>query len=518
LILDEADTLLDMGFRDDIEAIIDYLPKTPERQTFLFSATVSRSIQQIARATLDKNHMFVNTVTDNNSPVHTNIPQYHTVLPSAAEQIPHTLRLLAHDQLLNPGKSKAIIFLPTTKMTQLFATLIRELSKTVLPSAKRTKVYEIHSKRTQEARTTTSDSFRNDKSGASILVSSDVSARGVDYPGVSRVIQVGIPGSTDQYVHRVGRTGRAGTNGRGDLILLPWECGFVTWQLTDMPLKPLTISELKSQVSSLAAKYDEDPQSFFQGIKAATETSPHFDRGGRQKDSGPALYSTPVSQRINDMASSIGELLENIDEEAVKETFASLLGYYIAKSPELRTQKGVIVQGCKDWTMEACGLPVPPYVSDAFLHKLGFSDGRTKRFGSAIMPDKRSGGRGGASWMGRGMQRNKGQEREVPSWATSRDDIHEDDPVGRPEEYRSQRYGKTPREYDRDRAPRQYDSRQSEDRAPRQYDSSYGRQSREFGGDRSRDGGGDRDRGSNFGRMDRFGRRDAGESGYGMRR
>jgi len=126
-----------MGFRDDIDAIADYLPKTPERQTFLFSATVSRSIQQVARATLDKKHMFINTVSDSDSPVHTRIPQYHTVLPSATEQIPHTLRLLAHDQLINPGKSKAIVFLPTTKMTQLFATLIRELSKTVLPLARR---------------------------------------------------------------------------------------------------------------------------------------------------------------------------------------------------------------------------------------------------------------------------------------------------------------------------------------------------------------------------------------------
>jgi len=123
-----------------------------------------------------------------------------------------------------------------------------------------------------------SDAFRNDVSGSSILVTSDVSARGVDYPGVSRVIQVGIPGSTDQYVHRIGRTGRAGstTQGRGDLILLPWECGFVTWQLTEMPLKPLTVSELNSQVSDLAAKFDANPQTFFQGINVSTETSPRL--------------------------------------------------------------------------------------------------------------------------------------------------------------------------------------------------------------------------------------------------
>ncbi|KZP03070.1 DEAD-domain-containing protein, partial [Athelia psychrophila] len=101
-VLDEADTLLDMGFRDDIDAIAEYLPKTPQRQTFLFSATVSRNIQQIARATLDKNHVFINTVSAADSPVHAHVPQFHTVLPSAAEQLPHALRLLAHDQLTHP--------------------------------------------------------------------------------------------------------------------------------------------------------------------------------------------------------------------------------------------------------------------------------------------------------------------------------------------------------------------------------------------------------------------------------
>ncbi|KIM78205.1 hypothetical protein PILCRDRAFT_824683 [Piloderma croceum F 1598] len=474
-ILDEADTLLDMGFRDDIDAIADYLPKTPARQTFLFSATVSRSIQQIARATLDRNHVFINTVSDSDSPVHAHVPQYHTVLPSASEQIPHLLRLLAHDQLINPGKSKSIVFLPTTKMTQLFATLLRELSKTTLPSLRHSKVYEIHSKRTQEARTMTSDSFRADKSGSSILVTSDVSARGVDYPGVTRVIQVGIPGSTEQYIHRVGRTGRAGagTQGRGDLVLLPWECGFLTWQLTDMPLKPLTVSELQSQVNELSAKFDADPNTFFKGIAVSTETSPRFDRHGRMVSSGPTMYKAPLSPTIANMGRSVSNLLQNIDEGAVKETFASLLGYYMAKSPELRTQKSVLVQGCKDWTMEACGLSVPPYVSEQFMIQLGYSDGRTKRFGSAFSSAPRRSHTGGSSWMGRGQQRNKGRERDPPQWAMQGHALDENDPVGRPEEYRSQRYG--------------MEGRGSHDQ-------------------RSRDGRGG------------FDRRDGGESGFGMRR
>jgi ATP-dependent RNA helicase MSS116 len=496
-----------MGFRDDIDAIVEFLPKTPARQTFLFSATVSRAIQQVARATLNKNHVFIDTVSDSDSPVHTHVPQYHTVLPSASEQIPHVLRLLAHDQLINPGKSKSIVFLPTTKMTQLFATLIRELSKTTLPSLKNSKVYEIHSKRTQEARTLTSDTFRKDVSGSSILVTSDVSARGVDYPGVTRVIQVGIPGSTDQYIHRVGRTGRAGTHGRGDLVLLPWECGFVSWQLTDMTLKPLTVSELKSQVNELSAKFDADPKAFFKDVRVSTDTSPRFDRNGRALTSGPTIYRAPISPVIANMGQSISELLSSIDEDAVQETFASLLGYYMAKSPELRTQKGVIVQGCKDWTVEACGLPVPPYVSEGFLSKLGLHDGRTKRFGSAYTPASSKPDTRGSPWMGRGQQRTKGVERNPPHWATERDSHDENDPVGRPEEYRSQRYGMEEGQSGGGRSDNDWRSQDSRGSWPNNRDNGGGfntnTRNRSNGG---RDGGGG------------FNRRDAGESGYGMRR
>ena len=155
-----------MGFRQEIEAIAEFLPQSPERQTFLFSATVSPAIQQVARKTLNKNHLFINCVSNDSSPVHAHVPQYHTVLPSAADQLPHVLRLLAHDQLTNPGRSKSIIFLPTTKMTQLFTSFLQELS-TSLPAGDRTRIYEIHSLRTQQSRTKTSDLFRKDISGAS---------------------------------------------------------------------------------------------------------------------------------------------------------------------------------------------------------------------------------------------------------------------------------------------------------------------------------------------------------------
>ena len=325
-------------------------------------------------------------------------------------------------------------------MTQLFATILRELSRTVLPSKNRTKVYEIHSKRPQDARTMTSDAFRADKSGSSILVTSDVSARGVDYPGVSRVIQVGIPAGPDQYIHRVGRCGRAGSKGRGDLVLLPWECGFVTWQLTDVPLKPLTTNELKGQIAQLAETYDANPDEVWKAAGVPTPGGGYDHRG--RPSSGPMQYPAPVAPALADIPKFISKLLENVDEEAIGETFAALLGYYISKAPELRIQKSIIVQGCKDWAVEACGLPTPPYVSEAFLQRLGYLDGRTKRFGQRMaVSSPRPSQSGAASWMGRGLQRKKNDEHPLPAWVnTSPTDPQ--DPRGRPEEYRSQRYGK----------------------------------------------------------------------------
>ncbi|TFK64611.1 DEAD-domain-containing protein [Pluteus cervinus] len=372
LVLDEADTLLDFGFRPDIDFITGHLPPTPQRQTFLFSATVSREIQDIARATLSRNHQFINCVTDDSTPVHAHVEQYHTVLPSPSQQIPHLLRLIAHDQLSNPGKSKTIVFLPTTKMTQMFSGLLRELSRTCLPAGRNTNVYEIHSKRDQRARDSTSRSFRQDVSGASILVTSDVSARGVDYPNVTRVIQVGVPSGTEQYVHRVGRTGRAGTQGRGDLVLLPWEMGFVGFTLGKMPLKPLTSADVTKQLAEAAQKHDEDPKAFFPSAVGGNPRGTFDRKTGRSM--APTPFTQPVLPVVEEIERNITDLISTFEPDVVRETFLSLLGYYIGKTSEMRTTKAKVLEGCKDWTLDACGLETPPFLSDSFLHKMGLSD------------------------------------------------------------------------------------------------------------------------------------------------
>ncbi|KAI9444218.1 DEAD-domain-containing protein [Lactarius indigo] len=394
---------LDMGFRPDIDAIADFFPKAPLRQTFLFSATVSPQVRQIAREVLDKDHTFIDV-----------------------EQLPQLIRLIAHDQLVNPRNSKIIVFLNTTKQTQLFATLLRDLSKTTLPA--RSQIYEIHSKRTQSSRSTASDAFRRDRSGAAILVTSDVSARGF--------IQVGCPASSEQYIHRVGRTGRAGKSGRADLLLLPHEQNFVRYQLADVPIKEHSHDELLKETSMVAENFESgspEPSNSVEVVKSHSGRFPTKDRHFR---------SNPSAALAN-LNTEITGLLDRVDTEAIEEVFVSLLGFYFGKSGDLRVSRRSIYEGLQAWTTEACGLPTPPHrgpLRKSFGFKApgarynnsernrGQNEWTVREFPRPRRWGDREDGGAGSRWSGRDSRPSRdgewrGGERRRPSWSgRSRDD------------------------------------------------------------------------------------------------
>lgn len=407
LILDEADTLLDMGFKDELNRIVDQLPEKDVRQTFMFSATVSKDIQRIARSFLRPKYNFVDCVPEHETNTHLHIPQFAT-LSSPKEQIPHVYRLLAHDALLHPEGGKAIVFLPTTKMTQLFAIILDQL-RSYLPFGRRgTKVFEMHSKKTQTARDRTADSFRQAKGGYSILVTSDVSARGVDYPGVTRVIQVGIPTTSDNYVHRLGRTGRAGKAGRGDLVLLPWEQKYLSGHLAEMPIKPMTTEGFQGELEKLAEEFDANPVK--PSAAAPASPSPRDARRDRHSRFGPTAsallpaINTPVLPTISSMSSKISdEVIPQLAETEIEEAFGSQLGFYIGHADELRLHKMDILQHLKNWTTEGLGMSEAPYVSQDFLNKLGIRERRSPAFSSP-----RRGGGGSARGDSRGFSRGGG--------------------------------------------------------------------------------------------------------------
>ncbi|XP_057454791.1 DEAD-box ATP-dependent RNA helicase 31-like [Lotus japonicus] len=221
LILDEADHLLDMGFRKDIEKIIAAVPK--QRQTLLFSATVPEEVRQVCNIALRRDHEFINTVQEGSEETHSQVRQMHLVAP--LDKHFSLLYAILKDHIADDVDYKVLVFCTTAMVTRLVADLLSEL---------KLNVREIHSRKPQSYRTRVSEEFR--KSKGLILVTSDVSARGVDYPDVTLVVQVGLPSDREQYIHRLGRTGRRGKEGQGILLLTPWEEFFLS-TIKDLPIE-----------------------------------------------------------------------------------------------------------------------------------------------------------------------------------------------------------------------------------------------------------------------------------------
>ncbi|WOL09303.1 DEAD-box ATP-dependent RNA helicase 31 [Canna indica] len=220
LVLDEADRLLDMGFRKDIEKIVAAVPK--QRQTLLFSATVPDEVRQICYIAMKRDLEFINTVEEGSEETNAQVKQMHLIAP--LEKQFSILYAILTEHISENVDYKVIVFCTTAMMTRLVAELLSEL---------KLNVREIHSRKPQTYRTRVSKEFKESK--GLILVSSDVSARGVDYPNVTFVIQLGVPADREQYIHRLGRTGRKGNEGTGILMLAPWEDFFLS-SIKDLPI------------------------------------------------------------------------------------------------------------------------------------------------------------------------------------------------------------------------------------------------------------------------------------------
>ncbi|KAL3421203.1 DEAD/DEAH box helicase [Phlyctema vagabunda] len=245
LVLDEADRLLDSGFGKDVEAIIRLLPERSEvdRQTLLFSATVPRDVMTLVRKTLKPDFHFVQTVKAGDIATHEKIPQklaaakgFENYMPTLLELSKRELEAAAADP--EKQKFKAIVYFNSTANViladEIFHNLnesSRQFNKSLLHPAT---ISCMHGQLTQKQRTTVSDNFRRAESA--IMFSTDVTARGMDFPNVSHVIQMGLPPNRDQYVHRIGRTGRGDKSGSGWIVLAQAEMNDARRSLRGLPI------------------------------------------------------------------------------------------------------------------------------------------------------------------------------------------------------------------------------------------------------------------------------------------
>lgn len=327
LVMDEADRLLDQGFTEEIEQIKERLPDPEQvpRQTLMFSATIAREVVDLVRRTLRPGFHFAKCVDENEEPTHERVPQKVVHVQGFENVMPTLYELFIKESersLLEDGRPfKPILYFNSTAEVTLAASVFYKLSGAKnFRSVKNDKplaglrCFEIHSKLSQAQRTRASDDFRRSKSA--VLFSSDVTARGMDFPNVTHVIQVGLPRDRESYIHRLGRTGRAGKEGEGWLIATPFDRPDLYRRLRGLPLKnddsleaakvDMTMeSQIPEHVNKIIQEcveahkkvYPDHLENAFRGLFGAYQGYPHkqefIDGANRLAEYGWAMSNPP---------------------------------------------------------------------------------------------------------------------------------------------------------------------------------------------------------------------------------
>jgi superfamily II DNA/RNA helicase len=248
LVLDEADRMLDMGFIDDINTIAAALPAT--RQTVMYSATFAGHVGRLAQNLLrDPQRIDVASHTD----THENIEQrLHW-----ADNLNHKNALLDHI-LTQREMEQALVFTSTQRDADWLADRLADMGHHVA---------SLHGGHPQGRRNRVLQGLRNQQ--LKILVATDVAARGIDVPSISHVINYGLPMKAEDYVHRIGRTGRAGRNGLAITLGERMDVGMIRriqqFTTQNIPVAVVEGLEPKSPEPRMFAPRPEGPVGRFAG-------------------------------------------------------------------------------------------------------------------------------------------------------------------------------------------------------------------------------------------------------------
>ncbi|KAG8961149.1 ATP-dependent RNA helicase [Tulasnella sp. 419] len=242
LVIDEADRILEVGFEEEMKKIIALLPKE-NRQSMLFSATQTTKVNDLARISLRPGPLFIDVVPKQESSTNITLSQGYVVCPSDRRF------LLLFTFLKKNMKKKVVVFFSSCNSVKYHAELLNYIDIPVL---------DLHGKQKQQKRTNTFFEFCNATSGT--LLCTDVAARGLDIPAVDWIVQFDPPDDPRDYIHRVGRTARAGKEGKSLLFLLPSEIGFLRYlkearvPLNEFGFPADRIANVQSQLEKLLQK------------------------------------------------------------------------------------------------------------------------------------------------------------------------------------------------------------------------------------------------------------------------
>lgn len=310
LILDEADTMLEAGFMNELNEILRRLPpKSAGWQGLCFSATIPDKIKSVLGKVLRSDYTSLSTVDASEVPTIDQVDQYSVIIASVSETFNSLAALIAVERQQNQGL-KAIIFGTTANgvgfMFDLFSKVFGH----------ETKVFELHSRLSQPARTRTTAEYKDASSG--LMFASDVIGRGLDFPNVDLVIQLGLPSSGEQYVHRVGRTARAGKSGRAVIMLTEREKYFLTVN------KYLPIRQ----------------------------------------------YTIDITTAAQQMTSLVQQALSTVDEKSKAKAYQAYLGFHKTFLKHLRLDTTSLVGMANEYAATMC-CPEPPMIDKQVVGKMG---------------------------------------------------------------------------------------------------------------------------------------------------